>query len=233
MNCGGAVKVMTKYLVASGFFLLASAAFPQYTMNLTGVGDAVVFDNVYVSPYVGTIQQGNTTLYTGYMICDDFVTDSFLNTPWNAAATTAALGNGKFQGETYTIGKTTYNSQQMYDAVAYLATNLVNGLSGLNSQQQTDYSFAIWDIMDPSLNINPYGNALNLISQAFAAGAVDAANVDVFTANPDVNISQEFLVVNGPKVVRAAESSSVVLLAANLLAVLALFFVLRRRRAQA
>ena len=211
----------------AAIFIFASGAFAQYTMDLTGVGDGVTFDGVYVSPYQGTIQQGNTTIYTGYMICDDFTTESFLNSPWNATGTTAAAGNGKFAGDTYSFMGKTYNSQQMYDAVAYLATQLMINPTG---PLQTDLSFAMWDIMDQSLNVYPdVAETQTLITQAFAAGAVDAANVDVFTASPNNNVSQEFLVVNGPRVT-TPEPSSAALLGFDLASVVGLFFLLRRYR---
>lgn len=221
-------------LTIAAIFIFASAAFAQYTMDLTSVGDGVTFDNVFVSPYYGTIKQGNTTVYTGPMICDDFITDSFLNTPWNASVTTAAAGNGKFQGDTFTFSymgtTTTYNSSQMYDAVAYLATQLISNPTG---PLQTDLSFAIWDIMDQGLQVYPDATAKALIAQAFAAGPVDAANIDVFTASPNNNASQEFLVLNGPPV-NTPEPSSAALLGVDLLTVFGLLFVLpRRRRARA
>jgi hypothetical protein len=215
--------------------IFGSMAFAQtYQMELTGVGTGVTADGVYVSPYQGTIVQGGTisgtTLYTGYLICDDFTTESSLNSPWTTTATTAASGNGKFQGETYTVaglnGGQPFNSQQMYDAISYLANGLLANLS--DPKTQTDYSFAIWDIMDGQTT-DPDGGATGQIANAFKAvlgGYVDN-NVDVFTASPRSD-SQEFLVVNGPPI-STPESSSVALLTVEFVPVLALLLLLRRR----
>lgn len=225
--------------VVAGTLAFASSAFAQtYQMELTGVGTGVTYGNVYVSPYVGTISSGGKTVYTGYLICDDFNTDSTLNSPWTATASTAASG-GKFNGSTFTIGGSTYSSQQMYGAVAYLATQLLGNLG--NAQLQTDYSFAIWDIMDGQ-STNPYTittgtgtiTVSTLIKQAFAAGGAAAASVDVFTASP-VNASQEFLVVGGPAVgggpsISTPEPVAAGVLGANLVAVLGLLLLMRRRR---
>jgi hypothetical protein len=227
--------------VLVGLSAFVSAGFAQtYQMELTGVGTGVTADGVYVSPYQGTIVQGGTisgntiiggtTLYTGYMICDDFTTDSSLNSPWTATATTAASRNGKFQGETYTVaglnGGQPFNSQQMYDAVSFLATKLLANLS--NQNLQTDYSFAIWDIMDGQTT-DPSGGATAQIKNAFEAvlGGYADNNVDVFTASP-TGASQEFLVVNGPPV-STPESSVVGLFTLEFLPVLGLLFLLHRR----
>src|SRR5450755_3820870 len=85
----------------------------QYTMTLTGVGDGVVSNGVYVSPYQGTIQSAGNTVYSGYMICDDFTTESYLNTPWQAGASSnngvlngaekfVGTGSIMFEGNSYT-----------------------------------------------------------------------------------------------------------------------------------
>src|SRR5277367_3992034 len=125
-----------RYLsIFAGALALATVADAQtYQMTLSGVGTGVTADGVYVSPYQGTIVQGGTisgssivggtTVFTGYVICDDFNTDSYLNSPWTATVSNAAAGSGKFAGETYTLGTKTYTSTQMYNAVAYLASQL-------------------------------------------------------------------------------------------------------------
>jgi len=44
-----------KVLVGCSLITVTPAAFAQYTINLTGVGNGTVADGVYVSPYQGTI----------------------------------------------------------------------------------------------------------------------------------------------------------------------------------
>ena len=101
-----------KVLLGLGLLAAAPACFAQYTLDLTGVGNGTVADGVYVSPYQGTVMQGTSVNFSGYMICDDFNTESYLNTPWNATTTTAGALNGSekfgsagsvmFSGNTYT-----------------------------------------------------------------------------------------------------------------------------------
>jgi len=185
-----------KVLLGCSLIAVAPAAFAQYTLDLTGVGNGTVANGVYVSPYVGTIT-GNGMSYSGYVICDDFYTDSYLNSPWSASMTSAGAldGTEKFPG-TEAFDGNTYSAQQAYNAVGWLANGLLSNLNNPNSQ--TNYSFAIWNIFDGQ-QTDPSGGALALESAAFSAvskGYV-ATNVSVYTPTP-LNASQEFLVVSPP-----------------------------------
>ena len=185
-----------KVLVGCSLFAVAPAAFAQYNMDLTGVGNGTVADGVYVSPYQGTIT-GNGMNYSGYMICDDFYTDSYLNSPWTASMTGAGALNGteKFP-TTVTFDGTAYSAQQAYNAAGWLANGLLANVNDPNSQ--VNYSFAIWDIFDGQ-QTDPNGGASALEGAAFAAvnNGYVATNVSVFTPHP-INASQEFLVVTPP-----------------------------------
>jgi len=188
----GALKV----LLGCSLIAVAPAAFAQYTMDLTSVGNGTVANGVYVSPYVGTIT-GNGMSYSGYVICDDFYTDSYLNAPWSASTTSAGAldGTEKFPG-TESFDGSTYSAQQAYNAVGWLANGLLSNLNNPNSQ--TNYSFAIWNIFDGQ-QTDPSGGALALESAAFSAvsNGYVATNVSVYTPTP-LNASQEFLVVSPP-----------------------------------
>jgi hypothetical protein len=217
--------------LASGLLAFAPVCFAQYTLDLTGVGNGTVADGVYVSPYQGTIYQGSVLTYAGYMICDDFNTESYLNQPWIASMTDAGNLNGteKFQSNVTFMGNT-YTAAQAYDAAAWLANGLVPG--GINNPiSQVNYSFAIWNIFD-GRSTDPEGGALALEMAAFAAAAKGyvANNVDVYTptgANPlGVNQSQEFLVVHAaPEIDPASATGGLTLLLGGLA-------VLRSRGAQ-
>jgi len=226
----------------------ASAGYAQYTMELTGVGDGATAGGVYVSPYQGTISQNGQQIYSGYVICDDYNTESYLDSPWSATETNAASLNGseKFGSVEYTdpngdpshfaAGKT-FTAQQDYDAVAWLANQLLasQNVDNPNSPVQTEYSFAIWDIFDGQTT-GGSGTA-NLINDAFASvlGGYVGTNVDVFTPSAQnaqgENASQEFLVVNGP--VATPEPDSAALLVFDLVCVLAIVFLVSRKRLQA
>ncbi len=132
------------------------------------------------------------------MICDDFNTESYLNDPWTAVVTNAGALNGN---EKFQISLSGYTVQQNYDAVAWLANMLLLPGNVTNSTAQTNYSFAIWDIMDGQTT-DPDGGAQGLIANAFynvvTKGYV-GSDVSVYTPSPNLNASQEFLVVNAPE----------------------------------
>jgi hypothetical protein len=211
-----------KLKVLLGLSLMAAApsAFAQYTVDLTGVGNGTVADGVYVSPYQGTIT-GNGESYSGFMICDDFLHESYLNTPFSASMTSADGLNGteKFLGtERFTFdGSTyTYTAQQAYNAAGWLANNLLSNSNVNNATSQVNYSFAIWDIFDGQ-QTDPNGGAQLLESQAFSqvSNGYVASNVSVFTPNP-LNASQEFLVVRAPEIDPASAMSGLTLLLGGL-----------------
>jgi hypothetical protein len=185
-----------KVLIGFSLIAVAPAAFAQYAMDLTGVGNGTVANGVYVSPYQGTIT-GNGMSYSGFVICDDFNTESFLNAPWVASMTSAGAldGTEKFPW-TETFGGSTYSAQQAYNAAGWLANGLINNPNDPNNQVNS--SFAIWNIFDGQ-QTDPNGGALALESAAFSAvnNGYVASNVSVFTPTP-LNASQEFLVVSPP-----------------------------------
>jgi hypothetical protein len=227
-----------RYLGVAGFLTFASAGFAQYTMALTGVGNGNSAGGVYVSPYMGSIWNGTPSgspLYSGAVICDDFSDESYVGDVWNATAVNASNLNGS---ELFTTSDTAYTVQQNYDAVAWLANQLL--LDDNDPTAQANYSFAIWDIMDGA-STDPDGGALTLIGDAFTAIQTSSniyTNVTVFTPAPKgkagSNPSQEFLVVgggsNGGPLVQAPEPASASLLGFDLLSVAGIAFLLRRYR---
>lgn len=187
--------MVTGGMIVAAALTLASPVFAApYTLEITGVGDGANNGVVYFSPYVGTIKRGGKLIHSGYMICDDFNTDSYLDHPWSATETNAGALNGteKFKGETYTVGGHTYDTQQMYDAAGWLVNDLLEPSNVHNHSAQGDISFAIWDIMDGKA---ANGAVLTDIDDAFAAvkGGYVANDIEVFTPNP-LDSSQEFLV---------------------------------------
>lgn len=214
-----------KILLGLCLISIAPSAFAQYTMDLTSVGNGTVANGVYISPYQGTIT-GNGMTYSGYVICDDFYTDSYLNAPWSASMTSAGAldGSEKFPG-VETFDGTSYSAQQAYDAAGWLANGLLNNLSDPNSQ--VNYAFAIWNVFDGQ-QADPNGGALALESAAFAAvnNGYVATNVSVYTPRP-LNASQEFLVVSPPMTAPEIDPASI---ASGLTLLLGGLAVLRGRR---
>ena len=221
------MKAKVNTLFALSLLAFAPATFAQYTMTLAGVGDGAVSHGVFVSPYVGTIKQGTSagpTVYTGYMICDDFTTASYLNSSWTATETSSGSLNGteKFTGSVMFQG-TTYTARQAYNAAAWLATRLVLPSNVTNAAAQTNLSFALWNIFDN-------GNASSSSAvTAFEKTAFTTyhntvqSTVSVYTpatSNPNgKNQSQEFLVVNpnaAPEIDPTSVASALTLLLGSL-----------------
>lgn len=211
---------------------LATAA--PYTLTLNSVGDGASNGSVYYSPYVGTIKNAaGEVIYSGYVICDDYTDESHVNTSWGATETGAAALNGTelFAGESYTLGGTTYDTQQMYDAVSYLANELLEPSNVTTPSKQGNLSFAIWDIMDSAAPDTDGGSG----SASAITGYIDSAfmqvsdgyvgsNVEVYTPDP-LHASQEFLVVNSPSV---PEPSTLALFGFGIAAVFGWALVRRR-----
>jgi hypothetical protein len=234
------MSVRVKMLVGLGLTAVASISSAQtYNMDLTSAGNGTVADGVYVSPYVGTVS-GPGVNYSGYLICDDFNTESYLNQPWVATLSNAGALNGsqKFgnqtPGYTITFDGQTYTIQQAYNAAGWLANGLLGNLN--NSTTQTNYAFAIWDLFDGQ-STDPDGGAQVLEAAALAAASGTnpyvATNVSIFTpyqslsnptAYPNLNASQEFLMVRpAPEMDATAATGAITLLLGGVL-------VLRGRR---
>jgi hypothetical protein len=243
-----------RFLGIVGFLIFAPMGFAQYTADLTGARDGSSADGAYAGPYQGAISLNGNQIYADYVICDDFNTEPYLESPWMATATNALSPNGteKFTSPT---------ARENYDAVAWLATQLIYGSSLENYRNepdvadqtaQTNYSLAIWDITD-GLGLDPLGGAEGsngLVAHAFAAVAdghvgrnvtvqfaVDRENIWKWgqrrsSHNPHgTNPSQELVVVNGP--VATPEPSAASVLGLDLLSVAAIVFLVRRYRARA
>ena len=216
----------------------APGALATDTFTLTGANpDGNNNGGVYVSPYTATITDASkNSVYSGDVICDDFVDDVTVGETWQVTSSPASSmgGDGLFQnGVTLSWNNDSYSNQQAYDALAWLAIQLL-GIPLNNGSEQALYSYAIWAVFEPSAlsPSSPYhytGNTTdveNLINTAFAQN-YSGAGVTVWTPSPNVGPGnkgpQEFLTVTTP------EGSALTILAANLLGLIALGFIYRRR----
>lgn len=221
--------------------LLAPSAFAQVSITLTAPGAGNVIDNVYTSPYTGTVNG-----VAGVpIICDDFADDSYINESWTATVSTVAdlASNVKWASDGA-------NEQQDYDEAAWLAEQLLSPAYSNNPTTTGYISYAIWLALDPS-DVTSYltstypdpttlSNAQSWLNQAseqsYSAG--EFSNVLVYT--PDTNDPvtcngvgcptappQEFLRVVTP------EAPTPVLLAVDLLGFMALVGFLRKRTTRA
>jgi len=215
----------------------------QDTLKLENTGANYVMGGVYTSPYGVSINGGPPAL----LICDDFTTDVSLNQTWTATVTSLAeLQAGTNPSNT---PKFTPASVAKYATAAVLAAELVS-LSNPASELAGEYSFAIWDIFDPTLLnslSSPYGTitqteldaakaflqqAQDIVASVTTSGVVNLSALSVngtaitgltiYTPDP-LTSSQEFLQVSMP------EPTYPAVLALDLLAVVGLIVAFRRR----
>jgi len=220
----------------------ASLAVAQDTFTLTGANPGGYTNgDVYVSPYTATITNSTgDEIYSGDVICDDFFDDVSVGEDWIVTPSPASSvsPDGLFTGSVTwpdTPLGTTYTNQQAYDAVAWLAVQLLSlpPSSPNLSAEEGAYSFAIWTIFDPSAisSYVPTGTYTvayvdSLITEAFAAN-YSGAGVTVWTPVPNEGPGnggpQEFLTVSTP------EASLPATLAVTLGTLVGVIFLLRRR----
>ena len=219
------------YVSIVAVLCFAPLALAQYSMTLTGANpNGFSNGGVYVSPYTATITNGATTVYNGYVICDDYATESLLNSTWdvNVSPVSPLNGTEKFSIPNSTYYDATKSAQDDYDAAAYLAVQLLANMNNYNLASA--YSYAIWTIFDSaalSHYVGTQSDVTNLITDAFAqtASGYNGPNVMVYSPVPS-SASQEFLVV---QTVQTPEPSTLVNLAFDLTALLGVIFVVRRR----
>lgn len=229
------------YLI--GVLLVGSTVSPIFaapaTLTLTGPGNNGVLANIYVGPYVATINGVSTQV-----ICDDFYDATYLNESWTANVSSVSnLSNPKFGGA----------AQTQYDEVAYLSQQLLNPsvTCPKTANCAGDIQFAIWQVFDSTgsgqpfsyLSGNDLSNAQYWLNQAqsqhYTSG--EFSNFLVYTptgAAPTCNGGpcasappQEF--ITDPPPVRTPEPPELALLGVDLGGVGALVLFFRRRGRQA
>jgi hypothetical protein len=131
------VKMTCLAAVASVF--LATVAFAQTSVTLTGPISGPVYDGIYLSPYYATVGGVASTP----IICDDFADDSNFNTTWNATVTSFSNITSKNTSWGLAGGNTS-----LYGAVGYLFGQTLGATSG--SLAQIVDSFEMWAVFDPT-----------------------------------------------------------------------------------
>jgi len=228
------------------FLCVTLCAVAQDTFTITGANpNNYSMDGVYVSPYQGTVTNGSNPVYSGLVICDDFTDEVTVPETWQAEPSTVGAGgatNGLFESSSYSytlLGNTfSYSGAQGYNAVAWLADQLITNGNYNNQIQAAELSFAIWTVFDPGA-IN-YVTGIGALTQsqvenqvvadiktAFSDGAYTGPTVSVWTPTSwagDPSRPQEFLTVQTP------EAPILANLAVDLTALLGAIFVMRRRQ---
>jgi hypothetical protein len=144
-------------VAALGLVLLATGPLvaqpPTATFDLTGVEGAVLA-GVFTSPYYGSVGGGTTIP----VICDDFSDESYVPEDWTAYVTpvsglTSSTTDSYLKwlntpGSTITVDSYSLSQATAYTVAAVLATDILTSAAGSSVQQ--DYSYALWELFDPS-----------------------------------------------------------------------------------
>lgn len=226
-------RSILRSLVPGMLLFGAPALFGATTVNmtLTGVGSNGVLGGVYIGPYVASIDGVTTPV-----ICDDFISDTYLGESWQATAYDfSEYAMAKFGGLS--------NAAQLYNEAAWLATQLVSGpIAGCPNAGNCAgaVQYALWQVFAApaplsALSGTDLANANYWLgqaqSQAYTPGQFSNVTIYTYASHatgcPGGSCSgapQEFLVVRTP------EPESLALLGFDLSGVGALLYAFRRRR---
>ena len=242
-------------LLLAGPILFQQVARADIAMELLGTPNSNIMGGVYTSPYELGVG-GNPPSVQGTpmnLVCDDFTTEISTGEIWSANVYSimdvTGTGPQKFQHTPNPVtipgvGTSDYTIQQQYNAVAWLAEQLLDGSLGdtSTSYQAAIDSFAIWQIFDSTAVDGYGGNVLSSSEQTDVANEMLLAfsqtqlnyNVYIYTPNP-ADSAQEFLGISQnpltqPFIFPTPEGSTLTLLAFNSLALLGIVLFVRRRR---
>jgi hypothetical protein len=176
--------------------VLIMGSFPSSTragttnFYLANAGSGANLAGVYTSPYTGSVTGPTGTLIP--VICDDFANESYVPEDWTAYVTpysstslnnstdtqvlwTGASYDPNPPSTTFNIGIATYNDwnltqAQAYTVAAVLAIAILNNTGTL----QQDYSYALWELFDPSQVVSWLGSSYQSTLMA-ATSDVEAA----------------------------------------------------------
>lgn len=178
---------MLKQKAIQGFCALAFAALclaPVATaqtnvpVTLTSAG-GYSEDGIYVSPYYATVNGAQNTAVT----CDDFKDNSWVGSTWNANITSfsslSATNLPTAWGNALGVSASTFN---LYEEAAWLTLQLVQQTPG--SQNQINYSYAVWAVFDPTGVANfldngghPSSTNIALCNAIFGSGNCGSHNI--------------------------------------------------------
>lgn len=187
------------------------------SMDLTGVGNNGVFDNIYIGPYQASINGGATTP----VICDDFGDESYIPETWTAYVTNetnvaASVLGGSSPLRWVATGGTLAQDAAMTQADYNQASWLANQLIGASGSSATAIQFAIWDLLDPT-DVAGYtlpAGAITWLNNSKAYANTEFSDVTIYSVDlsdpiscPDEprgtcsasNPPQEFMTVTTPE----------------------------------
>jgi hypothetical protein len=146
-------KIAFAVLLALGLLVPSAANATTVSMTLTSAGSNGVMGGVYIGPYTALIDGQSFKV-----ICDDFLSDTYLNESWTANVISLADPVGaKFTSTAGAAG---------YADAAWLVTKL---LGSTDNVEKGYIQFALWELFTPG--------ALNSLSSAQKSGAQSWLNL--------------------------------------------------------
>ena len=190
-------------LLALALLIFAIPAFAGSDLTLMGVNGAAQ-GNVYVNPYYGSLDDGNTIIN---IYCDDLLHEVYIGQSWPVTIINGAnASGGRFFSSIRQVG---------YDELFWLETQYTLA----NKAFWGNISEAGWDITSPGSFTDP--SVLSWLSNAEANyGGINPADFMIFT--PTGGAGQE-MTADNPVV----EPSTISILAGSGLGI---FVVVRRRK---
>jgi len=199
------LRQLMPLLGAATLSLIAATAHGQVTVSWPDIGSCCTNSNYgeLTGPYSVTINGASADV-----ICDDLASQFTPPISWEAEVTTPGFGTKFSSANVNPALGTGFSTAQAYDAVAYLAEEMVSGEANAGL-----LNWAIWDIFDYSdvNNASGYGATLAgdgltgtvnaLATNALAKGtAANLAGVTILTpTNLTSTVEQELITVNAPE----------------------------------
>jgi len=168
------------YLVSAAIVAFASLSFADPTMELTGVGDSALFNNVYVDPYTATVNGVPNVM----VLCDDWSNNTYFYETWQYKAinlsTVGTQGMPMFG-----------NKQPLYTEEAWLASQLWANPTDYTTQ--VEVSFAMWDLTygangtykDPT---PPLTYMQNYLGAGYATNALYIGTMNLINEAPTASV---------------------------------------------
>ena len=168
---------LLKKLVTVGFLSLmcvharpATADPVSVQMTLTSPGSGNFMGPAYIGPYIATID----SVPDFKIICDDFLSDTYLYETWNASVSTLA-----------DVSQTRFKDLTGYEVVSWLSTQLLNAPTGCGATCQADIQYAIWQVFDGTTP-TPF-SYISPADQIAAQGWLDQAKAAVASSTFDIS----------------------------------------------
>lgn len=230
------VRIFVMALVALVCFgLLAIPAHADVQITLTGPPgpNGLVAQNIYMNPYVATINGD-----PGYqVICDDFLDEVYTGETWNARVNRYDGTVDSLLG-THMATVSTLTGTNLLNAYAELAWLSDQLLTTQTVAGRINLSFAIWSVFEPAAVATRVDNGpdteiadwLRRAQNNIEAGRDILGKIYIYSPEPPISgvFPQEMLRVDPPTV---SEASSAYILAFEFSVLLAAALLFRRRLA--